>query len=42
MTGDVVRLPNGDMLLVRAVAAGPGAGQYRMDCDPVRVIDWSE
>jgi len=38
--GDVVRTPDGHLLLVTAVAEGAGPGQYRLDCTTPRVIDW--
>jgi hypothetical protein len=38
--GDVVRMPDGEHLLVVSVAEGAGPGQYRLDCTPARVIDW--
>jgi hypothetical protein len=38
--GDVVRMPDGQHLVVHAVAEGAGPGQYRLDCTEARVIDW--
>jgi hypothetical protein len=36
----VVRHPDGELQIVRAVAQGPGLGQYRLEVESVTVIEW--
>lgn len=38
--GDVVQLPDQQLAVVQAVAAGPGVGQWRIDATPARLITW--
>lgn len=38
--GDVVQLDEHLVAVVASVAAGPGPGQYRIDCRPARLVRW--
>lgn len=38
--GDVVQLDDTDVAVVQHVAAGPGPGQWRLTCQPTRLIVW--
>lgn len=42
--GDVVRLhaDGGTLACVTDVAQGPGVGQWRITCEPARVIEWRQ
>lgn len=38
--GDVVQMAHDQVGIVQSVAQGPGAGQWRLDVEPTRLIVW--